>query len=200
MDFGICCWNWMLFEEPLLYEVFTAIPGVFKAAIVIPLFKVIGKKLLERVMEESDLIELSMKKKALMKKKQEQIIRKTIEIDSFFKSGSSDETSKTSTTCTVTIQSGKNETDFNFAAQLSDEQSTLNRNDNYVLGEDKSSISNTSLKIEDESQTQGLNNDQVQTPVNINKDPALWKIDDTLREIIARCDAIRDDCNEKSVT
>lgn len=114
------------------------------------------------------------KKKAKMKKEeQEQIIRKTIKIDSFFKSGSSDEISETSTTCTVTIWSGKDETDFNSAAQSSVEQSTLNKNDNYVLGEEKSSISNSSLKIEDASQTQGLNDDQVQTTVNINKDPAL---------------------------
>lgn len=59
------------------------------------------------------------KKKAKMKKEQEQVIRKTIKIDSLFNSGSgsSVETPGTSSKCTDTIPSGKDETDLNSVAQ-----------------------------------------------------------------------------------
>lgn len=133
------------------------------------------------------------KKKAKMKKEeQEQVIRKTIKIDNFFKSGSgsSIERPGTSTTCTDTIQSGKDEMDLNSAAQQqqqsSVEQSSFEKTDIYVFDEEAVEESSISIKIEDASQNQTLSNDQVQTTVNLNKDPALWEINDTLREIIAR--------------
>nr|CAD7429068.1 unnamed protein product [Timema monikensis] len=133
------------------------------------------------------------KKKAKIKKEeQDQVIRKMIKIDSFFKSGrgTSVERPGTSTTCTDTIQSGQDETDLNSATQQqqsSVEQSIFEKTDIYVFDEEVAEESSISIKIEDASQIQMLSNDQVQTSettVNINKDPALWEINDTLREII----------------
>lgn len=132
------------------------------------------------------------KKKAKMKKEeQDEIIRKTIKIDSFFKSGSgsSGEKPGSSTTCTVTIKSRKDETDLNSAVQQqqsSVEQSTFEKTDIYVYDREAIEESSISITTEDASQNQTSSNDQVQTTVNLNKDPALWKINDTLRETIAR--------------
>nr|CAD7606379.1 unnamed protein product [Timema genevievae] len=109
------------------------------------------------------------KKKAKLKKEeQKQIIHKTIKIDSFFKSGSGSSVERpgTSTTCIDTIQSGKDETDLNSAAQQqqsSVEQSTFEKTDIYVFDEEAVEESSISIKIEDTSQNQTLSNDQVQT-------------------------------------
>ncbi|GBP48576.1 hypothetical protein EVAR_38552_1 [Eumeta japonica] len=136
------------------------------------------------------------KKKAKMKKEeQEQVIRKTIKMDSFLTSGSKSSVVRpgTSTTCTDTTQSKKNETDSNSAVRqrLSPvEQSASKKTDNYDFDNEaveESSIS-MSMTIEDPSPnpTSSTSNEQVLTTVNLNKDPALWEINDTLRRIIAR--------------
>lgn len=134
------------------------------------------------------------KKKAKIKKEeQEQIIRKTIKMDSFLTSGSKSSVVRpgTSTTCTDTIQSKKNETDLNSVAQqqLSPvEQSAFEKTDDYDFDNEAVEESSISITIEDPSPnpTSSTSNDQVLTTVNLNKDPALWEINDTLREIIAR--------------
>lgn len=55
-----------------------------------------------------------------------------------------------------------------------------------VFDEEAVEESSINIKIEDASQNQTLSNAQVQATANINKDPAVWEINDTLREIIAR--------------
>jgi hypothetical protein len=91
----------------------------------------------------------------------------------------------------VTLQSEKDETDFNSAAQQLGfviEQSAFEKTDMYVFDKEAAEESSISITIEDASlyHMSSTSNDQVQTTVNLNKDPALWKINDTLREIIAR--------------
>lgn len=128
------------------------------------------------------------KKKAKIKKEeQEQIIRKTTKIDSFFKNENCIEKSGTST-----MQSGKDETDFKSAAHLSSvELSTKEKVDDCVLDDECS-------KIEDASRTESLNDGRMQTTEDQNKDPALWEINDTLREIIARCGFDQNKCSDFS--
>lgn len=68
------------------------------------------------------------------------------------------------------------------AAELSSvDPSTKEKTDDFVLDDVCSKIEDSS------SQAESFNDDRMQTTVNQNKDPALWEINDTLREIIARC-------------
>ncbi|GBP64565.1 Zinc finger MYM-type protein 1 [Eumeta japonica] len=126
----------------------------------------------------------------MKKEEQEQVIRKTIKMDSFLTSGSKSSVVRpgTSTTCTDTTQSKKNETDSNSAArqQLSPVEQSASKKDNYDFDNEaveESSI--TSMTIEDPSPnpTSSTSNEQVLTTVNLNKDPALWEINDTLRRL-----------------
>ncbi|KAF2905479.1 hypothetical protein ILUMI_00699 [Ignelater luminosus] len=79
----------------------------------------------------------------------------------------------------------KDETDLNSAAQQqqsSVEQSTFEKTDIYVFDKKAVEESSISITVEDASQNQTLSNYQVQTTVNLNKDPALWEINDTLKD------------------
>lgn len=67
------------------------------------------------------------------------------------------------------------------AELLSVDPSTKEKTDDFVLDDVCSKIEDSS------SQAESFNDDRMQTTVNQNKDPALWEINDTLREIIARC-------------
>lgn len=129
----------------------------------------------------------------MKKEEQEQVIAKTTKIGSFLKSvrGNSIVRPGTSTTCSDTLQSEKDETDFNSAAQQqlgSVEQSAFEKTDMYVFDKEAVEESSICITVEDASQyhTSSTRNDQVQTTVSLNKDPALWEINNTLREIIAR--------------
>ncbi|CAH2003206.1 unnamed protein product [Acanthoscelides obtectus] len=68
------------------------------------------------------------------------------------------------------------------------QQSAFEKTDMYVF--DKEAVEETSISITTEDayqyHTSSTSNDQVQTTVNLNKDPALLEINDTLREIMAR--------------
>ncbi|KAF5273441.1 hypothetical protein FQA39_LY07458 [Lamprigera yunnana] len=106
----------------------------------------------------------------MKKGEQEQIIRKTIKIDSFLTSGSKSSVVRpgTSTTCTDTIQSKKNETDLNTVAQQQLsllEQSAFEKTDNYVFANEAVEESSISITIEDASPNQmsSTSNDQVLT-------------------------------------
>lgn len=145
-------------------------------------------------MKESDLVEQSIKKAKMKKEEQEQVIRKTIKMDSFLTSGSKSSVVRpgTSTTCTDTTPSKKNETDSNSVAQqqLSPvEQSASKKTDIYDFDNEaveESSIMSMTIEDPSPNPTSSTSNEQVLTTVNLNKDPALWEINDTLREIIAR--------------
>nr|CAD7400488.1 unnamed protein product [Timema cristinae] len=130
------------------------------------------------------------KKKVKMKKEeQEQVIRKTIKIDSILKVEVEVEVVLKDQELQQHALIQYNLEKVAQQQQSPVEQPAFEKTYIYVFDEEAVEESSISARIEDASQNQTLSNDQVQTSettVNLNKDPALWENNDTLREIIAR--------------
>lgn len=66
--------------------------------------------------------------------------------------------------------------------------SDFEKTDLYVFDREAKEESSISLTIDDmsQNQTSSTSNVEIQSTTSLNKDPALWEINDNLREVIAR--------------